>query len=361
MSNWQKDRIAKLNDLKIKMNRISTGPRFNAGMSPNWNTRPLTRGMEAQMSHKGANVHQGQLPQETKKKGTRGKNNAQKKDSSDKTDPTEVGDPQYLSADAFYQIVEGLKANCDSLTDTVRRQDILIQNQEAIINELIDRSNAQTVHINALDDRVDQLEQQTNADKVIFSGPLIERLRKRSNVSSRLESEDLTDDLSRTGLGDRSVDVITNWAIADDKIVVKFKGEVPRSIFIRAPPPVDESGAPLTTAEEPFYISDLLTKRRSNILYQLRGLRKDHKDVISRVASRHGRPGVFYGTDPRITFVDTPSALDKLKRQLQSARPRQEPSNASHDRVPEHERHNARPDVPSRHSRDSNDDLISLS
>ena len=122
MSTWQKDRIAKLNDLKSKMNRITTGARFNAGLSPNWNTRPLTRGLEAQMSHKGVNVHQGQIPPEPKKKATKGKNNTQKKDSSDKTDPTESGDPQYLSDDTFYQIIEGLKANCDSLTDTVRRQ-----------------------------------------------------------------------------------------------------------------------------------------------------------------------------------------------------------------------------------------------
>ena len=120
----------------------------------------------------------------------------------------------------------------------------------------------------------------------------------------------------KTGLPDPARQVSENiaakWGITDEKIVVKFKTDIPREIFAR-PAHEDE----INTRRTDFFVADFLTPIRSSILFELRQLRKGYPSVINRVASRRGRPGLFWHEDTRFVSVETAVRLNRLRLELE--------------------------------------------
>ena len=156
--------------------------------------------------------------------------------------------------------------------------------------------------IHRLQDRCDSLEQASHRDKAVFSGPLINPFLTGTPVTNETLSETLNSTLKIPD--DEKVlskNIKYSRRLNDKKLLVVFQTDVPSAIYKR-----------IRDCNRQMFVSDYLTRTRSNILYRLRQLRDEPGSLITTVTSRNGRPAFKVKDDDKFQYVETPQKFNDL-------------------------------------------------
>ena len=95
-----------------------------------------------------------------------------------------------------------------------------------------------------------------------------------------------------------------------NRLLVGFRGEVPRSIFQN-----------LRKSKRQLFCNDFLTKTRSEIMFELRELKRNPRHGIELVTPRNGCSMIRYTKSSRLHRIETFGDLNSLREQLENRQP----------------------------------------
>ena len=196
----------------------------------------------------------------------------------------------------------------------LKSQQKIIENQNNIIGDLRGQVNQQaktitqlnkTVHwqinkIHELNDKCDRIEQASNSNKVVISGPSITPLISQATVDKETVVGVINRDLcipSGEALGVNQVNFVRKMNAK--QVLIAFNSDTPRFLFKY-----------IRNSERKLFMTDYLTPTRNTILYHLRQIRNDRESPVEVATSRNGRPAFKLKDATSFQFVET---MDKLR------------------------------------------------
>ena len=192
--------------------------------------------------------------------------------------------------------------NIIELKKITRNQDKLLSNQSKIIDGLGKQIQKQNHMIHKLQDRCDSLEQALHKDKAVLSGPAITPFMTGTPVTNEKLAETLNETLKIPDDEKVKTNIVKyTRRLNAKKLLVVFHSEVPQVIYKR-----------IKDSDKQMFVSDFLTRTRSNILYRLRQLRDEPGSLLTVVTSRNGRPAFKVKNDDRFQYVETPQKFNDL-------------------------------------------------
>ena len=339
---------------KAILKRFNTFPRYSS--SPLFNMGPRTDPKKVK-------------PRQTlPTRQTRNTKNGEQTPQSVTGTPSAFDESTTYAATTNDDIVLSLQATIKTMEKTIlelhksqSKQDTIIESQNAIINDLRSTVHEMGKSIDYLMDKNDQLEQRLLSDRIVLSGPAVERFLRggvRTDPDTNVRTDDdesvapvqteqpvallsgteqpssepnndatqnfvprppivaspegmLANFLNETlGLSGTNVISPENVKYSSEmrrsKLLAVFRNEVPRVIYQN-----------IRSTKKQLFCSDFLTRTRSDIMYELRNLKRDSRNGISLVTSRNGCPMARFTDDRRFHRIDTISKLRELQGRLE--------------------------------------------
>ena len=233
------------------------------------------------------------------------------------------------------------------LKKTQENQEIIIKSQAEIIAHLRGTVDHMRRMVNGLIDKTDELEQKLLADRLVLSGPAVDDFlkdepgpRNSRTRNSERDEESRQRELDLQQMGQLDAELATAVRETNDpkvrfinflnttlkldnskklepsqlkftsnmqrgKLLAAFHGEVPRVIFHN----VRNTGRQL-------FCSDFLTAARSEIMADLRALKRDERNGIALVTSRNGCPMLRFSNERHLRKIETQAKLGHLYQLL---------------------------------------------